>query len=72
MEPEKKEESKEEKSGCPKGKVSVFGYALVIIGLLFLIEKLFDLNVFMVLPWDYIWPALIILLGFHIIYKKNK
>jgi len=65
-------EKKEEQSCCPKGKVSIFGYILVIIGLLFLIEKLFDLNVFMVLPWDYIWPALIILFGLHIIYKKSK
>jgi len=58
---------------CPgHGKVPVFGYILVILGVIFLAEKVFKANVLGALPWGYIWPAVIILFGVHIIVKRSK
>lgn len=70
MDQEQKEQ-KDNKCGH-RGKVPVFGYILIVIGLIFLFEKVFNFSVFAKLPWDYIWPTLIILFGIHIVYKKSK
>ena len=66
------EQKKEEKKLCPEGRVPVLGLILVAIGVIFLIQNIFSINVLGNLPWDYIWPTIIILLGAHIIYKKSK
>ena len=53
-------------------KTPVMGYALIIIGVIFLFERIFDWNVFHYLAWRYIWPVLLILLGIHLVMRKSR
>lgn len=48
----------------------VFGYILIVLGIIFLFEKIFDFSFFGSLVWDYIWPLAVILLGIFIVSKK--
>lgn len=55
-----------------KQKLPIFGVILIVLGVIFLLQKAFNIDILGQLPWDYIWPTVIILLGIHIIYKKTN
>ena len=47
-----------------------FGVALIVIGSAIFLEKVFKLDLFFWLKWEYFWPVLLILLGVHIVTRK--
>ena len=53
-------------------KAPIAGYVLIIIGVIFLFERIFDWNLFHYLAWRYIWPMLLILLGIHLVIRRAK
>lgn len=59
-----------EKASCCKGK-PIFGYFLIIIGAIFLIQLVFQIEILSRIPWDYVWPILSIIVGIHILYKHK-
>ena len=63
----------EDKKECcsGNGKISVIGVILIIIGVVFLFEKIFSINIFRSIPWDYIWPVLIIFIGIWFVVRKS-
>lgn len=52
-------------------KGSFFAYLLLIIGVLWLIQVVFNVDIWLNIPWEYIWPIVIILLAIKMIYKKK-
>lgn len=55
-----------------KRKVPAFGIILIVVGAIFILQNALSLNIFGNLPWEYIWPVILILFGIHIISKKSK
>jgi len=53
-------------------KKPVIGYLLIIIGVIFLFERIFSFSLFDYIAWRYIWPVLVIFLGIHIVVKKSR
>ncbi|MDD4937885.1 MAG: PspC domain-containing protein [Candidatus Shapirobacteria bacterium] len=49
-----------------KKRGNFFGLVLIIIGVAILIEKLVPVE----LNWDYIWPGVLVFLGFYLIVRK--
>ena len=47
----------------------IFGYALVIVGVYFLLK---ELGILPAISWDYIWPSLLILWGLTIIFRRDS
>lgn len=58
-----KEIKKDVKSG-KRG--SFFGLVLVVLGMVVLVNKLFPMQI----DWEYVWPGILIFLGFYLIVRK--
>ena len=64
-------EKKEKPEVCGKGRTPWFGYILIVLGVVFVLELALDTSILGELPWEYIWPLLVVLLGIHIVAKKK-
>ncbi len=64
-------EKKEKPEACGKKKAPWFGYILIVLGVIFVLEQALDTSILGDLPWEYIWPLLLVLLGIHIVAKKK-
>lgn len=48
---------------------TIIGIIIIAIGSIFLLERVFSLQI---MRWSLLWPAMVILIGFLIIFKKKK
>ncbi len=49
-------------------KRNIIGIIVVILGFYLLLNEIFPINI---LRWDLLWPIIIILIGFHLIFKRK-
>jgi len=61
MAKEIKKEVKDEK----RKSGSLLGIVLMIFGILILLERMFRIEI----PWDYVWPGLLIVLGGYLVFR---
>lgn len=49
----------------------IFPLILLIIGIIWLIQVAFDIDIWLNIPWEYIWPVAIILLAINMLWKRK-
>lgn len=47
----------------------MLGYALVILGVIFLLK---NLGLLVAINWDLVWPIVLVIIGILMIYKKKS
>lgn len=64
------EQKEETKTYTVKRKKSFFGYLLIIIGMLFLFQRIFSFHFIDYIAWGYLWPLALIFWGGYLVIKK--